>query len=145
MGSVEADAYDLYRCAQGLLEERAASAAVPLLEQAARQLPNERAILRLLALAHFGAEAFAAAEVLLRGLVDADPLDADSLHMLGRTLELTGRPEAAQQYFALAGHLTPTYSVSCDVWGRGRSPAEGPCAVPSAAPVDCSSQEVPPR
>jgi len=49
---VEADAYDLYRSAQCLIEERKASAAVPLLEQAARQLPDEPAILRLLALAH---------------------------------------------------------------------------------------------
>ena len=118
VGGVEGDAYDLYRSAQRLLEERAAPAAVPLLERAARQLPNEGAILRLLALAHFGSGSFTAAETLLRGLVEADPLDADSLHMLGRTLELTGRPEEAQRYFALAGQLTPAYAVSCSVWGR---------------------------
>lgn len=114
---MEADAYDLYRSAHRLLEEREAPAAVPLLEQAARQLPDERAILRLLALAYYGSASFAAAEPLLRRLVDADPLDADSLHMLGKTLELTGRAEQAQQYYALAGHLTPAYAVSCQAWG----------------------------
>ena len=97
---MEADAYDLYRSAERLLEDREAPAAVPLLEQAARQLPDERAILRLLALAHYGSASFTAAESLLRRLVDADPVDADSLHMLGKTLELTGRPEQAQQYYA---------------------------------------------
>jgi len=121
---VEADAYELYRSAKRLLKEREASAAVALLEQAARQMPDERAILRLLALAYFGSASFTAAEPLLRRLVDADPLDADSLHMLGKTLELTGRPEQAQQYFALAGHLTPAYAVSCQVWGDGRQRPE---------------------
>lgn len=121
---VEADAYDLYHSAQRLLDERQALAAVPLLEQASRQLPDERAILRLLALAHYGSESFIAAEPLLRRLVDEDPLDADLLHMLGKTLELTGRPEQAQQYYALAGQLTPAYGVNCQVWGGERTPAD---------------------
>lgn len=116
MSRVETDAYDLYRSAQRLLEDRDAAGAVPLLERAARQLPDERAILRLLALAHYASASFAAAEPLLRRLVDADPLDADLLHMLGKTLELTDRPEQAQQYFALAGQLTPAYAVSCPAW-----------------------------
>jgi hypothetical protein len=133
---VETDAYDLYRSAERLLEERAASAAVPLLERAAGQLPHEHAILRLLALAHFGSGSFTAAEGLLRGLVDADPLDADALHMLGRTLEMTDRPEEAQRYLALAGQLTPAYAVSCEVWGGGRDPADGACAPPSTTPAD---------
>lgn len=119
---VEVDAFDLYRSAQRLLEEREAPAAVALLEQAARQLPEERAILRLLALAHYASGSFTAAEPLLRRLVDADPLDADSLHMLGKTLELTDRPEQAQRYYALAGQLTPAYAVSCQVWGREAGP-----------------------
>ena len=126
---VEADAYDLYRSGQRLLEEREAPAAVALLEQAARQLPDERAILRLLALAYYGSASFTAAEPLLRRLVDADPLDADSLHMLGKTLEITGRPEQAQQYFALAGRLTPAYAVSCQAWGGERIPADATCAM----------------
>jgi tetratricopeptide (TPR) repeat protein len=126
---VEADAYDLYQCARRLLEERDAQAAVPLLEQAARQLPDERAILHLLALAHYGSASFTAAEPLLRRLVEADPLDADSLHMLGKTLELTGRPEQAQQYYALAGRLTPAYAVSCQEWVGRRIPAEATCAI----------------
>ena len=44
MSRVEADTYDLYRSAQRLLEEREAPAAVALLVQAARQLPDELAI-----------------------------------------------------------------------------------------------------
>jgi predicted Zn-dependent protease len=109
--------------------QREAPAAVPLLERAARQLPDERAIPRLLALAHYSSASFSAAELLLRRLVDADPLDPDSLRMLGKTLELTGRPEQAQQYFALAGHLTPAYAVSCQVWGGQRVPVGATCAV----------------
>lgn len=120
MRRVEADAYDLYCSAQRLLKEREAPVAVALLEQAAHQMPEERAILRLLALAYYGSSSFTAAESLLRRLVDADPLDADSLHMLAKTLEQTGRPEQAQQYYALAGHLNPAYAVSCQAWaGRG--------------------------
>ena len=134
---MEADAYDLYQCARRLLEERDAQAAVPLLEQAARQLPDERAILRLLALAHYGSASFTTAEPLLRRLVEADPLDADSLHMLGKTLELTGRPDQAQQYFALAGQLTPAYAVSCREWVGRRIPVEAACAiVPMTSPGD---------
>jgi len=92
-------------------------------------LPDERAILRLLALAHYASASFTAAEPLLRRLVDADPLDSDSLHMLGKILELTGRPEQTQQYYALAGHLTPAYAVSCQAWGGQRIPADATCAV----------------
>ncbi len=137
MSRVEADAYDLYQCARRLLEERDAQAAVPLLEEAARQLPDERAILHLLALAHYGSASFTAAEPLLRRLVDADPLDADSLHMLGKTLERTGRPKQAQQYFALAGRLTPAYAVTCQEWVGRRIPVEATCALaPMASPAD---------
>lgn len=125
---VKADAYDLYRSAQRLLEEREAPTAVPLLERASRQLPDERAILRLLAVAYYYSASFIAAEPLLRRLVDADPLDADLLHMLGKTLELTSRPEQARQYYALAGQLTPAYGVSCQVWGGERTPADATCA-----------------
>ena len=49
--------------------------------------------------------------------------------MLGKTLELTGRPEQAQQYYALAGHLTPAYAVSCQAWGGERIPADATCAM----------------
>ncbi len=128
MSCVEADAYDLYRSAERLLEEREARAAVPLLERASRQLPDERAILRLLAVAYYYSASFIDAEPLLRRLVDVDPLDADLLHMLAKTLELTGRPEQARQYYALAGQFTPAYAVSCQVWGGERSPADATCA-----------------
>ncbi|MEP7369621.1 MAG: hypothetical protein ABI662_08200 [Dermatophilaceae bacterium] len=117
---METDAIDLYRSAQRLLEEREPRAAVPLLERASGELPDERAIQRLLAVAYFYSASFGAAEPLLKRLVDADPLDADLIHMLGKTLELTGRREQAQQYYALAGQLTPAYAVSCEVWGGER-------------------------
>lgn len=124
LSRVEADAYDLFRSAQRLLEERDAPAAVPLLERASRKLPDERAILRLLAVAYYYSASFLAAEPLLRRLVDVDPLDADLLHMLAKTLELNGRPEQARQYYALAGQFTPAYAVNCQVWGGGRTPAD---------------------
>ena len=143
MSRVEGDAYDLYRSAQRLLEEREAPAAVPLLERASRQLPDERAILRLLAVAYYYSGSFIPAEPLMRRLVDADPLDADVHHMLAKTLELTGRPEQARQYYALAGQLTSAYAVNCQVWGGKRTPADPTCAsvpMPSVAGQGCCVQ-----
>ncbi len=113
------DVYDLYRQAQQRLADREAFAAIPLLELAAAQLPKDRAILRLLALAYFDAGAVAAAESTLRVLVDQDPLDADALHMLGQTLERNGRSAEAGRYLSLAAGLDPSYSVSCSTWGGG--------------------------
>ena len=136
MTCVESDAYDLYRSAERLLEQREALAAVPLLERASRQLPDERAILRLLAVAYYYSASFIAAEPLLRRLVDVDPLDADLLHMLAKTLELTGRPEQALQYYALAGQFTPAYAVSCQVWGGERPAADATCASVPMTSVD---------
>ena len=112
------DVHELYRSAERLLAARDAQAAVPLLEQAARELPGERSVQRLLALAHYGAGAFDAAETVLREVVAADPLDADALSLLGQVLERTGRAAEAQQHLALAGRLDPAYAVRCDVWGR---------------------------
>ena len=117
------DVYDLYREAQQRLADREASAAIPLLELAAEQLPGDRAILRLLALAHFDAGAFSAAESTLRLLVDQDPLDADALHMLGQAMERDGRTAEAARYLSLAAGLDPAYSVSCSTWGGGASSA----------------------
>ena len=54
------DVYDLYRQAQQRLADREAFAAIPLLELAAAQLPEDRAILRPLALAYFDTGAVAA-------------------------------------------------------------------------------------
>ena len=109
----------LYRQAQQRRVDREASAAIPLLELAAEQLPSDRAILRLLALAYNDAGAFAAAESTLRIIVDQDPLDADALHMLGQALERSGRTAEAARYLSLAAGLDPAYSVSCSVWGGG--------------------------
>lgn len=117
------DVYNLYREAQQLLAGREALAAIPLLEHAAEQMPGDGAVLRLLALAHFEAGAFAAAESALRVLVDQDPLDADALHMLGRALERDGRTAEAARYLSLASGLDPAYSVSCSTWGGGPSSA----------------------
>ena len=88
-------------------------------------LGQSRAILRLLALAHYEAGAFHAAESTLRVLVDQDPLDADALHMLGQALERGGRAAEAGRYLSLAAALDPAYSVSCSTWG-GRPPSALP-------------------
>ena len=113
------DVYDLYRQAQQHLADREASAAIPLLELAAEQLPSDRAILRLLALAYFDTGAFVAAEWTLRVLLEQDPLDADALHMLGQALERSGSTAEAGRYLNLAAALDPAYSVSCSTWGGG--------------------------
>lgn len=117
--SVTCDVYDLYREAQQRLVDREASAAIPLLELAAEQLPSDRAILRLLALAYFDTGAFASVESTLRVILDRDPLDADALHMLGQALERSGRTAEAGRYLSLASALDPAYSVSCSTWGGG--------------------------
>ncbi|MEP7193607.1 MAG: tetratricopeptide repeat protein [Actinomycetota bacterium] len=111
------DVYTLYRLAQRLLADRDGAAAIPLLENAAEQLPGDQAILRLLALAYNDAGALSAAESTLRILVRQDPLDADALHMLGKALERTGRTAEAGGYLSLAASLDPAYSASCSVWG----------------------------
>lgn len=111
--------YDLYRLAQQRLADRESSAAIPLLEAAAEQLPGDRAVLRLLALAYFDTGALTAAGSTLRTLVDQDPLDADSLHMLGQVLERSGRSADGARYLSLAASLDPAYSVSCPTWGGG--------------------------
>lgn len=111
------EVYDLFRQAQQHLADREADAAIPLLELAAEQLPRDRAILRLLALAYFGTDALAAAESTLRVLLALDPLDADALHMLGQALERSGRTGEARRYLSLAAGLDPAYSVSCATWG----------------------------
>lgn len=108
---------DLYREAETLLAARDAVAAVPLLQQAAGQLPGERAIERLLALALYGTSSFGAAEPILRRLVEASPLDADVRHLLGQTLAALGRTEEAHTHLALAGRLSPAYAVNCRAWG----------------------------
>lgn len=113
------DVYDLYHRAQKQLADRDPASAIPLLEQAAEELPDDRAVLRLLALAHFDTADFAAAEVTLRLLIDLDPLDADALHMLGQTLERSGRSPEAGRYLSLAAGLDPAYSASCALWGGG--------------------------
>jgi len=116
------DVYELYHQAQKHLAARDAAAATPLLELAAEQLPGDRAVLRLLALAYFDTSAFAAAESTLRVLVERDPLDADALHMLGQALERSGRSPEAGRYLSLAAGLDPAYSTSCEAWGRGSAP-----------------------
>jgi Flp pilus assembly protein TadD len=110
------DVYELYHQAQRHLADRDAASAIPLLELAAEQLPGDRAVLRLLALANFDTSAFGAAESTLRVLVDMDPLDADALHMLGQALERSGE---AGRFLSLAAGLDPAYSASCATWGGG--------------------------
>jgi Flp pilus assembly protein TadD len=125
------EVYELYRTAEQHLAARDAESAVPLLEQAAQELPGDRSVDRLLALAYYGVGALEPAEGVLRRLVAADPLDADALHMLGQVLSRTGRADEAQQHLAMAGRITPAYAVACDVWAGDRRDAP---AAPGCAP-----------
>jgi len=118
------DVYDLHRQAQQRLADREASAAIPLLELAAEQLPSDRAILRLLALAYFDTGAFASAESTLRVLHDRDPLDADALHMLGQALERSGRTAEAGRYLSLATSRRRSHRR----WPRRSRPCQRRCA-----------------
>ena len=112
------DLVESYRNAQEHLAARDPAAALPLLERVADAAPEDRSVLRLLALARYGTDDLAGAEVLLRQVVTADPVDADALALLGELLAAGGDGDAAAAERAIAGRLSPRYAASCDVWGR---------------------------
>ena len=80
------DLVESYRDAQQHLAARDAAAALPLLECVVADVPEDRSALRLLALAGYGTDDLAGADVLLRQVVAADPVDADAHALLGQVL-----------------------------------------------------------
>lgn len=112
------DLVDSYREAQQHLAARDAAAALSLLERVAAHVPEDRSVLRLLALARYGTGDVAAAEVVLRHVVAADPVDADAHALLGEVLAAGGDDRGAAAERAIAGQLSPRYAASCEVWGR---------------------------
>lgn len=75
-------------------------------------------VLRLLAIARHGTGEVAAAEVVLRQVVAADPVDAHAHALLGEVLAAGGDDSGAAAKRAIAGRLSPRYAASCDVWSR---------------------------
>lgn len=109
------DLVDSYRDAQQLLAARDAAAALPLLEQVAADVPEDRSVLRLLALARYGTGDLAGAGEVLRQVVAADLVDADGYALLGEVLAACGDDSGAAAERAIAGRLSPRYAASCDV------------------------------
>lgn len=112
------DLVETFRDAQRHLAARNAQAALPLLEQVAAEVPDDRTVLRLLALTRYSTGDVAGAEVLLRHVVGADPVDADARALLGEVLVAGGDAVGAEAERAIAGRLSPRYAASCKVWGR---------------------------
>ena len=98
---------DLYRAAQGWLQEGQPREAVRLLELADEREPGDPAVRRLLARALFAFAALGRAEALARELVEADPSDAEAAVLLGRTLQRRGRAEEAGRWLRLAAAMDP--------------------------------------
>ena len=99
---------DLYRAAQGWLQEGQPREAVRLLEDAEAREPGDPAVRRLLARALFAFAALPRAEALARELVAADPSDAEAALLLGRTLQRRGRAGEAARWLRLAAAMDPS-------------------------------------
>ncbi len=69
-----------------------------------------------LALAYFATAQLGRAEAELRVLVERDPTDHYSHHLLGRTLERRGRPTDALRHLRLAAAMSPVpeYRTAAD-------------------------------
>ena len=109
---------DLYRAAQGWLQEGQPREAVRLLELAEQRSPGEPAVRRLLARALFHFAALGRAEALARELVATDPSDAGAALLLGRTLQRRGDPEAGR-WLRLAAAMDPALDPAAGGSGAG--------------------------
>ena len=112
------DVIQSYRDAQQHLSDRDAAAALPLLERVVAEVPDDRSAMRLLALARYATDDLAGAELLLRAIVQSDPVDADAHALLAEVLAASGREEDAATLRAIAERLSPRYSAPCEAWDR---------------------------
>ena len=99
--------YELFRLAEQYLEDGHPRHVVSTLERMDDADLAAPAAQRLLALAYYRFAALDRAREVAQRLVDADPTDAESAHLLGRTLTRMNRPDEARQWLRLAAVLDP--------------------------------------
>jgi Flp pilus assembly protein TadD len=99
------DLLEEYRRATFFFESGDPLGAARLLESIIEAEPQNAAVRQLLARAYFASAQLARAEEQLRVLVDRDPTDHYAHHVLGRTLERSGRFSEALPHLRLAAAM----------------------------------------
>jgi predicted Zn-dependent protease len=102
----EARPESAYRTAHDLLERRAPSEALEVLEPALEQEPDNRGLRLLRAWAYLMRAQLARATAELSELVEEDPSDAWARHALGRALERQSRLREALPHLRLAAAMS---------------------------------------
>ncbi|GAA4360078.1 hypothetical protein GCM10023145_34600 [Angustibacter luteus] len=101
------DGYELFRLAEQYLDDGHPRHAISTLERMAADDLAAPAAQRLLALASYRFAALGRAREIAERLVTADPSDAESAHLLGRTLMRQGEKDLARRWLRLAAVLDP--------------------------------------
>ncbi|HVX45763.1 MAG TPA: tetratricopeptide repeat protein [Mycobacteriales bacterium] len=109
------DVFELYRSAERLLAKGDVREAVRNLERAAELEPESTAVRRLLARAYFKSAALSRSEEAARSVVDRDPADAETMHLLGRCLTRQGRSDEAGRWLRLAAAMDPRPEYASEV------------------------------
>ncbi|KQX62844.1 tetratricopeptide repeat protein [Angustibacter sp. Root456] len=99
--------YELFRLAEQYLADGHPRHAISTLERLDAVDLAAPAAQRLLALAYYRFAALERAREVAERLVAADPSDAESAHLLGRTLTRLGRHDEARRWLRLAAALDP--------------------------------------
>jgi Flp pilus assembly protein TadD len=105
VGSVHVDLLEEYRRATYFFESGDPLGAARLLEPIVEAEPHNTAVRQLLARAYFNSAQLNGAEAQLRVLIEHDPSDHYAHHVLGRTLERTGRFRDALPHLRLAAAM----------------------------------------
>ena len=107
MTTHELTGYELFRLAEQALEDAHPRHAISTLQRMEPADLESSAAQRLLALAYYRFAALDRARETAQRLVEADPSDAESAHLLGRTLTRMGRHGEARPWLRLAAVLDP--------------------------------------
>src|SRR4051812_34166739 len=99
--------YELFRLAEQYLDDGHPRHAISTLERMDPDDLGAPAAQRLLALACYRFAALGRAREIAERLVETDPSDAESAHLLGRTLMRQGEQQRARRWLRLAAVLDP--------------------------------------
>lgn len=99
--------YELYRRGMELLERGDSYAATVPLAKAAEREPEKSSVREALGRAYFGARRYDEAAAEFEAVVERYPVNDYAHFCLGRSLDLSGRPDRARRHFAIASNLRP--------------------------------------
>lgn len=99
--------YDLYRRGMELLENGDYAAATVPLSKAALREPQKSSVREALGRAYFRTRRYSEAAVEFEAVVELYPVNDYAHFCLGRSLELSGRPDRARRHLAIASNLRP--------------------------------------